>query len=167
MGTTSFEKDVKTGNKGEKIFYEYMIKRYDPTTIINTTSIPKFQKEDIDYVLYKDEEDYKTFEIKANYKDNDMLFIEEFTNYNESLGPISYGWVVKTKADYVVFVSISTSTMIFMKWKGFKKRYLEIGKKYNLIKNQNSIYASGNIRQGAYKIIPLYEFEGLYKKIIQ
>lgn len=163
---TSFEKDVKTGNKGEKIFYNYMIKRYDPKSLIDTTSIPKFQKEDIDYVLYNDEDDYKTFEIKANYKDNDCIVVEEYTNYDEKLGPISYGWIVKTKAQYLVFVSINTGTMILIDCKKFKDRYVEIGKKYELFLNQQSIYTSGKIRQGAYKVIPLDEFKGMYKKII-
>lgn len=156
--STSFNSDITKGQVGEKIFVEdYLI----PNNInfIDVSSDDSYQKDDVDFIT-----ESEVIEVKANYNDNGWITIEEFTNVEPQLGPISPGWYSKTKATKIVFVSKKTRDMIILDWNvEFKKRYEEVKEDYCLKRNQITKYEnSGKTRQGAFRTINLEEFTGMY-----
>lgn len=156
--TTNFYMDIKKGKTGEKIFKEDYLE-YNKIKYKDVSTIKCYQKLDVDFIT-----ESESYEIKSNYKDNEWLYLEEFTNINRLLGDINLGWLAKCKATTIVFISKQSRDMIFLKFNNeFKTRYKEIRKDYHLFRNDIS-YRYDMKWQSAYRYIPLYEFEGLYKK---
>jgi len=162
MNTTSFEQDIKYGNLGEDIFkknfLEFLNIKYE-----NVTGCQQFQIIDTDFIAK-----IGLYEVKLNYKDNKQLIIEEYTNINESLAPISKGWFYKTKADLIVFVSKATKIMILLPFTNdFKFHYECISEDFELKRNKISVH-NGREWQSAFRIIPFKNLEGyisVYKKL--
>jgi len=164
MNSTDFHNSINYGKTGEDIFkedfLEFMEIHYE-----NVTNCQQFQVIDTDFKTK-----IGTYEIKLSYKDNQKLVIEDYTNNNPDLGPKSYGWFFKSKADLIVFISKKTHTMIFIPWtKGFKEHYLAIRDRFRLIPNKWSTRQdNGDVWQSAFRVVPLDAITGyysIYKKI--
>ena len=80
--TRSFIEDIKYGKLGEEIyrknFLEFLNIKY-----IDVTGCQQFQIIDSDYLAT-----IGLHEVKLNYKDNQELIIEDYTNIDEKIGPI-------------------------------------------------------------------------------
>lgn len=134
MSTTNFIDDIKKGKIGELIFKEDFLEFLN-INFIDVTGCQQFQVIDSDYLTK-----IGLYEIKTNYKDDEYLIFEDYTNYNKELGKISFGWVYKTKADLIIFISKKTRTMIFLPYTiNFKNNYKFIRENTDLIPNKISI----------------------------
>jgi len=162
MNTTSFKNDIQRGKVGEKIFTKDFL-QFLNVEYEDVTGRQGFQLIDSDYLAK-----IGLYEVKANYKDNKIIIIEEFTNCNEQLGPISYGWFYKSKADMLVFVSKATRAMILVPFTDeFKAHYETIKGNYKLEPNRISV-DNGNRWQSAFRKVPLSAINGhfaYYKKV--
>lgn len=163
MNTTSFQKDIYRGKIGETIFIndflDFLKIKYE-----NVTEKQSFQIIDSDFLAK-----IGTYEIKTNYRDDKILIIEEYTNINEILAPVSMGWFYKSKADILVFISKNTRTMILLPFTDeFKRHYETIKEKFALCKNKISQH-NGRQWQSAFRRIPLEALSGyfsMYKRSI-
>lgn len=159
--TIKFQENILYGKVGEDIFrkdfLEFLRINYE-----DVTGRQAFQIIDADFLTK-----IGLYEIKLNYKDNKQLFIEEYTNINEELNFISMGWVYKSKADLIVFISKQTRNMIFLPFtKNFKQHYENIKNSFTLYKNKVSEH-NGKKWQSAFRIIPFSSLNGyisFYKK---
>jgi len=161
MSTTDFINDINKGKIGELIFKEDFLEFLN-INFINVTGCQQFQVIDSDYLTK-----IGIYEIKTNYKDDEFLIFEDFTNINEELGKKSCGWIYKSKADLIVFISKNTKTMIFLPMTDkFKKYYELIKNNFELIWNRISI--KDNQRwQSAFRKVPFNKLNGYiseYKK---
>ena len=156
--TTSFEEDKKRGKSGEQIFKEDFLDflgiHYD-----DVTGCQQFQVIDTDYLTK-----IGTYEVKANYKDNKILIFEDWSNLEYR----TYGWIYKTTADLIVFVSKKTRTMIFLPFTDrFKAHYKYIRENTELIRNRPTRAANGNVWVSAYRKVPFDMLDGfisIYKR---
>lgn len=155
-GVTSFSSDIQQGKVGEAIFVrdflEFLHIKYQ-----DVTGVHGFQVIDSDFAAA-----VGRYEIKANYKDDKQIIIEEYTNVNPALGAISLGWFYKSKADTLVFLSKTTRTMILMPFtQNFKNHYELIKSSYSLINNKMS-ERDGRKWQSAFRKIPLSAVNGYF-----
>jgi hypothetical protein len=161
-GITLFENDIKRGKVGEQIFTEDFL-QFLHIEYEDVTNSQGFQVIDSDYLAK-----IGLYEIKANYKDNKQVIIEEYTNHNEQLAPISYGWFYKSKADILVFISKATRAMILIPFTDeFKAHYEAIKDGYELQRNRISVH-NGCQWQSAFRKVPLSAINGYfayYKKV--
>jgi len=159
--TTSFYKDIRAGAPGEQIFIDDFLK-FLSVSYENVTQKQGFQVIDTDFVAMS-----RYYEIKTNYKDDNKIIVEEYTNINQSLSPISKGWFYKSKADCLVFISKATRAMILVPFNDkFKSHYESIKDNYGLINNKITIH-NGSKWQSAFRKIPLDAISGyfsLYRK---
>ena len=159
---TMFADDIRSGSVGERIFIEdfldFLNIEYE-----DVTGRQCFRLIDTDFKM-----PIGTYEVKANYKDDKQLVIEEYTNYNKLLAPISKGWFYKSKADLIVFVSRATRAMILLPFtEEFKAHYESIKNDYPLVLNRIS-ENNGRKWQSAYRRVPLDRMGGFfsyYKKV--
>jgi len=163
MNITSFEKDIQRGKPGEQIFREDFL-QFLNIGYEDVTGKQGFQIIDSDYLAK-----IGLYEIKANYKDNKQVIIEEYTNHNEQLAPLSYGWFYKSKADILVFISKATRAMILIPFTDdFKAHYETIKDGYELQRNRISVHSNGCRWQSAFRKVPLSAINGYfayYKKV--
>ena len=161
---TKFFDDISKGKIGEQIFVDDFL-NFLGIKYTDVTGNQGFQIIDAD-ILAK----IGLYEIKTTYKDDKQIIIEEFTNINPALGPISYGWFYKSKADTLVFISKNTRSMILIPFtEDFRRQYENIKNNFNLIWNSISI-KNNNKWQSAFRKIPLLEINGFfayYKKTVQ
>lgn len=151
---SNFQQDIKKGKIGEIIFKEDFLDFLN----INYTDVSgcqQFQVIDTDFITK-----IGLYEIKTNYRDNEILIFEDYTNINEKLSKISLGWVYKTKADLIIFISKNTRAMIFLPFnEKFKKHYSVIRDNTELIKND--ISENGNRKwQSAFRRVPFELLNG-------
>jgi len=151
---TLFTDDIKKGKIGEEIFVTDFLNFLD-IKYQDVTNSQKFQIIDTDYLTK-----IGTYEIKTNYKDDEIIVFEEYTNINPDLGKISLGWIYKTNSDLIVFVSKTTRTMIFLPFNNqFKNHYQIIRENTELIKNKYSEH--NNKRwQSAFRKVPFKLLKG-------
>ena len=149
--------NIAEGSKGEKIFEEDFFKFFGST----------FENLGADMCARKYDIDYETpngmfWEVKNNYKDNLILIIEEKTNCDEGYGPITLGWIYTSNANYFVFVSEQTRTMIFVEnTQKFKDHYHNI--KLGIPENRNQVsIKDGKQWQSSFRRIPLKLLTGFY-----
>ena len=159
---TDFFQDINKGKIGEQIFVEDFL-NFLKIEYKDVTGCQKYQVIDSDFIT-----GVKTYEVKANYKDNEILIFEDYTNINKQLSKISLGWIYKTKADLIVFISVKTRTMILLPFNDlFKDNYKTIREQTKLIKNNISV--KGNSKwQSAYRKVPFDLLKGyisIYKRI--
>lgn len=156
-----FQEDIKKGKIGEIIFKEDFLDFLN-INYIDVSGCQQFQVIDTDFITK-----IGLYEIKTNYRDNELLIFEDYTNINESLSEISLGWVYKTKADLIIFVSKTTRTMIFLPFnEKFKNHYSYIRDNTNLMKNDISFNLNKKW-QSAYRKVPfklLNGFISVYSK---
>jgi hypothetical protein len=159
---TDFYEDIQKGKIGENIFKEDFLD-FLQVKYQDVTNRQAFQIIDSDFLTK-----IGLYEIKTNYKDNEILIFEDYTNYNKELGKISLGWIYKTKADLVIFISKTTRKMIFLPMtEKFKNHYSFIRKNTNLITNQITI-KDNNKWQSAFRKVPFKLLEGyisVYEKL--
>ena len=154
--TTNFMDDIGRGKVGERIFIDDFLKFLN-IKYKDVTNCQKFQIIDSDYLST-----IGSYEVKMNYKDNEILIIEEYTNINQDLGRVSQGWFYKSGADMLVFISKATHTMILIPFTDkFKEKYNSIKINYKLNRNYPSKH-NGNRWQSAYRRIPLDVLSGYY-----
>lgn len=162
FASTDFAKDIGKGRPGELIFKQDFLD-FLGIKYVDVTTCQQFQVIDTDYLTK-----IGTYEIKNNYKDNRIIIIEEYTNVNEALGKISYGWFYKTSADLIIFISQKTRTMVFLPFTSpFKARYESIKNDFKLCWNKISVN-NGKKWQSAFRPVPLGALSGyysMYKKI--
>ena len=153
---TNFYNDISRGKVGESIFIEDFLK-FLHIEYMNVTGCQQFQIVDSDFIAK-----IGTYEIKMNYKDDKKIIIEEYTNINKTLGPISKGWFYKSKADIIVFISKDTNVMVLLPFtEQFKKHYELIKDKYEL--RLNGYSTNGNNKwQSAFRRIDLDAISGFY-----
>jgi len=158
---TQFVADIKRGKQAETYFRENYLDFFS-INYFDVTDSQAFQLIDTDFNSV-----IGTYEVKGNYKDNECLIFEEYTNINENLGPISYGWLVKSAADVIVFISKQSGMMIFLPLTNeFKSHYQSIRGDYELKRNKITIYGKKRW-QSAFRIIPfdaLAGFISVYKR---
>ena len=161
--TTDFVIDIEKGRIGESIFRNDFLDFLN-IEYTNVTGCQQFQVIDADYITK-----IGLCEVKNNYKDNCMLIFEDYTNINTELSPRSLGWVYKTKADLIVFVSQKTRDMILLPFSdNFKAHYSFIRKNTELVKNRISVGSNGNKWQSAFRRVPFNLLNGYiseYKKL--
>lgn len=154
--TTSFYGDIKKGKEGEVIFAEDFL-GFLNVNYENVTESQKYRIIDSDFIC-----SVGLYEIKANYQDDKKIIIEEYTNINENLAPISYGWYYKSKADMLVFISKVTRTMVLVPFTDdFKNHYESIKQDYQLIENKISVRGKSKW-QSAFRRLPLDAMKGFY-----
>lgn len=160
--TTKMVSDIQTGKVGESIFVDDFLK-FMHIQYRDVTGTQGFRVIDSDYLTK-----IGLYEIKTNYHDDKKIIIEEYTNINEELCQLSFGWFYKSKANVLVFISKQTRMMILIPFtEEFKKHYENIKESYNLIRNKVSI-RNGRKWQSAFRIIPLDALSGyfaIYKRI--
>jgi hypothetical protein len=162
MSTTNFFSDIEKGREGELIFKTDFLDFLD-IKYTDVTGSKQFQVIDSDY-----QTKIGLYEIKANYKDDGFVIFEDYTNIEPEFGVISYGWIYKTGADMIVFISTKTRIMIFLPFNQcFKDYYFSyICNSTDLIRNK--ISEKGDTRwQSAYRKVPLEMLKGYvssYKK---
>jgi hypothetical protein len=160
--TTDFFNDIARGKIGEQIFVDDFLK-FLSIEYEDVTSCQKFQVMDSDFLAK-----IGTYEIKTNYKDDQVLIFEDYTNINEKLGKISLGWIYKTQSDIIVFISKKTRTMIFLPFTDkFKEYYSVIRDSTELVENRISTKNSSRW-QSAFRRVPfdmLNGFISVYKKL--
>lgn len=159
--TTDFLKDIEKGKIGEVIFKEDFLDFLN-INYEDVTGSQKYQIIDSDFLTK-----VGLCEIKTNYKDDEHIIFEDYTNRNEELGPISLGWIYKTRADLLVFISKKTRTMIFLPFnESFKKQYTLI--KMKTEPRLNKISVKGNNRwQSSFRRVGFELLKGyisIYKK---
>jgi len=156
---TDFDDDRNKGLIAENIFENDYLSFFN-IPFKDVSKNPAYQKKDIDYVVAGG----KGYEVKNNYKDDEKLFIEDYADYNEELGIKKEGWWYKSEANWIVFVSDETRTMIFLKrTKQLYDRYEEIKENYQLHSYTTSYRNdSDSTWQSAFRVVPLSEFEGFY-----
>ena len=155
-GITSFYQDIQRGKIGESIFINDFL-NFLRIKFQDVTGVHGFRVIDADYLAK-----IGLYEVKANYKDDKHIVIEEFTNLNEGLGPKSTGWFYKSKADVIVFISKDTRAMILVPFTDeFKAHYERIKNKYELRCNKVS-ERNGRRWQSAFRKIPLDEINGYF-----
>jgi hypothetical protein len=93
---TLFTDDIKKGKIGEEIFVTDFLNFLD-IKYQDVTNSQKFQIIDTDYLTK-----IGTYEIKTNYKDDEIIVFEEYTNINPDLGKISLGWIYKTNSYQII-----------------------------------------------------------------
>lgn len=150
----NFYEDIKRGKMGEKIFQEDFLDFLN-VEYKNVTGSQAFQIIDTDFITK-----IGRYEIKMNYKDNFYLIFEDYTNINENLCKKSLGWIYKTKADVIVFVSRETRDMIFLPFnEKFKKHYSFI--RENTFLERNKISTKNNLQwQSAFRRVPFEMLKG-------
>ena len=154
--TTSFTGDIQKGKVGEIIFTEDFL-NFLNVSYENVTDSQKYRIIDSDFVS-----SVGLYEIKSNYQDDKKIIIEEYTNINESLSPVSFGWFYKSKADMLVFISKVTRSMILVPFTPeFKEHYKSIKENYQLIWNKITI-KNNSKWQSAFRKIPLSALNGYY-----
>jgi hypothetical protein len=162
INQVNFFDDVKRGKIGEDIFKEDFLEFLN-IQYRDVSNCQAFQIIDSDFLTK-----IGLYEIKANYNDNEMLVFEDYSNYNEEYGEKSLGWIYKTKADLIIFVSKKTRTMVFLPFNDrFKKHYATIREQTELKMNYVSIKPNGNKWQSAFRKVPFSLLEGyisIYKK---
>ncbi len=140
---TNFADDFKTGDIGVNIFLKNFVRgqRYTYSSLE-------------DKELYDLSMNGTRYEIKCNYHDDGILFIEEWTNEAKH----KPGWIKTTKSDYVAFVSKRTETILLYPTKQlhnwYKENYQLIKKRYTLHKNKRSKGLYGDEWVSSYRAIP-------------
>lgn len=145
-----FEESKKIGKKGEEIFRKNFLE-FLGFKFRDVSDKQAYQIMGIDFKT-----EIGQYEIKANYKDNENLLIEECSKIEHGkLEP--NGWFYTTKARMIVFVSNETETMIFLPLTDeFRTYYESIKNDYRLFHNQSS--RGKKTWRGAFRVIP---FEAL------
>lgn len=153
----NFNDSIKYGKTGEIIFKEDFLD-FLGVKYIDVSGCQQFQKIDSDFKTW-----LELIEVKLNYKDNGFIVFEHYTNYISPNHPQnSWGWLIESKANIMVFISKKTRYMIFLPFNDvFKKHYNTIQKKYDLKQND---YSTNNksIWRSAFKMIPLTDLTGYY-----
>ncbi len=153
-GKTKMRNDCTTGKAGEKIFEEYL--RNNNFKYNNVTRQHK-----TDFIV-----NGTVYEVKANYKDNDILIIETVSDDGilSGTGQLKRGWWYTSTANYFVFISLATHVLIQVpNNEETKELFREIRSKYAERKNKNSFDDNGNEWQSWHIPVPLKEFEGYYE----
>ena len=152
---------ISKGKVGETIFKEDFLD-FLKINYEDVSNCQRFQVIDADFLTK-----VGLYEIKTNYRDNEVLIFEDYTNINETLSKISLGWIYKTRADLIIFISKKTRTMIFLPFtEDFKKHYSVIRKETKLINNKVSEH-NGSKWQSAFRKVPFKLLDGfisVYKK---
>ncbi len=152
----NFIETIQKGKAGEQIFKEDFLE-FLKINYVDVTGCQRFQAIDSDYLSK-----VGLFEIKTNYKDDKHIFIEEYTNINKRLGPISLGWWYKTRADLLVFISKATRTMVLIPYgEDIKNHYEAIKDNYDLRWNRITEH-NGNKWQSAFRKVSLDDLCGYY-----
>ena len=161
---TDFYTDIKRGKVGEDLFKKNFLDFLE-IDYVDVTGRQQYQVIDTDFKAK-----IGTYEVKTNYKDDRQLVIEEYTNIDDNLCPISVGWFYKTSADLLVFVSKKTEVMVLVPFtEKFKCHYENIKNEYELIHNRPTIKGSSSW-VSAFRRIPLDSINGyysMYKRIWQ
>jgi len=143
----SFKNDYKKGNKAIDLFTKRILK--DQTWKFSD----KDHKEDYDIKT----ETGTTFEVKGSYQDDGNLCIEEWYD----MGERKPGWIKTSKADYIVFVSCVSKTIIiyprakFRDWYRYNYRYIQ--RQYGLQINEPTKGLYGDEWYSAFRRIPMAE----------
>lgn len=159
---TDFLKDIIKGKIGEQIFVEDFL-NFLKIEYKDVTGCQQYQVIDSDFIT-----GIKTYEIKTNYKDNEILIFEDYTNKNKQLGKISLGWVYKTKANLIIFISKETRTMIMLPFNDlFKANYKTIREQTEEIYNKISVHRNQRW-QSTYRKVHFELLKGyisIYKRV--
>jgi len=159
---TNFNEDIIKGRIGECIFMNDFLNFLNIKSM-DVSNESSYQRIDSDFDTTSG-----LYEIKMNYKDNGLLCFEEFTNVNKDLGEISKGWMYKSKAKFIVFVSKDSHTMLILNFNDdFKKFYETIKDNYKLNHNKITVHENKSW-QGAYRWIPvkiIKQYLSIYKKL--
>lgn len=163
----SFEMSISKGKLGELIFKEDFLE-FLGIKYKDVTGCQQFQIIDTDYIANIG----GTYEIKASYKDDKALIIEDYTNYQPELGRQerrSIGWIEKSTANLIIFISSSSRVMVFLPMtQRFKIYYFSIRERFPLKRNKPTIKRDGSTWQSAYRKLPFSALSGyisIYKKI--
>lgn len=158
----NFIQDIEKGRVGEDIFRKEFLD-FLKVKYKDVTNCQAYQIIDSDFLS-----DIGLIEVKSNYKDNNQLIIETYTNCNLSLGAKSWGWVYKSKADLIVFISVKTHTMVFLPFNDKFKRHWTVIKGQTVAKRNNITEHNGKLWQSSFRIVPFNLLDGyisIYQKL--
>jgi hypothetical protein len=155
MNSTSFEADVKKGKVGEQIFIEDFL-NFLQIKYQDVTGSQAFQIIDADFLSK-----IGLYEIKTNYRDNEQLIFEDYANIDPQYGRISEGWIKKSRADLIVFISKTSRSMIMLPFtEKFKIHYAtSIANATPLNRNRPSEW-NGRKWQSAFRVVPFSMLKG-------
>lgn len=163
MNHHSYKNDIELGKTGENIFTKFMINRN--IEYVDVSNNNNFYQFDADYLIKKDNE-YKWYDVKFNYKNDNQLILETFFNCNLQYGKIRKGWVFTSWSDYFIFIS-DTQLINLSNSESFQEWLKKNVNQYHLYKNKPTHDEKRNYWwQGAYIRIPLEDIPvKFWKKI--
>lgn len=119
---SEFEQKLIIGEIGEDVFAEYMHYLGD-NYIVDVRQDKEFQAKDIDYVVYSDDEDMYTVEVKTDMKIGEMriskyrrFFIEDVQNVRVN----SDGFFRYCEADILAYYDSIKELMYLVNWNDLK-----------------------------------------------
>jgi hypothetical protein len=162
---TSFANDIKKGKVGEQIFKDDFLEHLN-IKYKDVTGNQAFQVIDTDYLASIGNK----IEVKANYRDDNKLYIEDYSHWEPDNYELRNGWLIESKADLLVFISKKTRTHILLpNTPKFKKHYADVVKKStSIIPNKISRNYRGESWQSWFRVVPfdlLKGFISIYKKL--
>ena len=114
-GVHNFHQSIKTGAIGEEIIKYFVEKNFAVESVVSVAGDPKYQQDDIDFIVTFKNGKKVTLEVKTDTYDTNF-FYEVISNdiYNTP------GCLVKTKADVVVYYFINLEIVYFIDRKHFQ-----------------------------------------------
>lgn len=152
-----FNVDVKRGESGEIRFTSHIGKylRIDPSLkLADVAREEEYQKMDIDFLLYHNQEKY-ALEFKTDSYDSGNMFYEEFSAVETN----SAGCFQKTKANVILYYFSKTDTLYTIyNVNEFRKWYFANETRYRHSQIKNKRY-DGSFYHAYGGLIPLKELE--------
>lgn len=157
------KQNIKDSKIGESIFIDFLKK--NNIDYIDVTGDNRFMIKDIDFIISG-----RSYDVKWNYKNDDILIFETYDNIDPKLDKVKSGWLFNSEAKRFAFISKSKSPFYFIDFKNngeFKQWYQDNSHKYKNILNSEQNYneQTDKWNQSAYIKIPLCDIpNNLYKK---
>ena len=132
MKTHDFNNSIVLGDQGEEIMRQWLLSRPNVAKVESVASDPKYQHQDIDFLVTTTQNTTYTVEVKTDAYITGNIFFETLSNVEAKVP----GCMYKTKADFLLYYFINPRYdkvyMIRMQdyrdW--FKKAYKEMPKHF-------------------------------------
>lgn len=110
----TFNHSNKTGKKGEQAVMAWLIKNPAISKVVDVSLDPKYQKQDIDFLVYGVNNKVFTVDVKTDtYYSTGNFFLETVKNSNKN----SPGCFLSTKADYWFYLFIPQNVLYVLPMK--------------------------------------------------
>jgi len=154
-----YEDDILKGKEGEDIFIKYLKENNIPFEDVSKN--PEYMNIDVDFVIKG-----RNYDVKHNYKNNELLVIELWYNAEPKFGSLKQGWFYTSQSKFFVFTS--DECIIFLKNNHkLKSWFLQNKDNYHLSRNRpTSNKRKNEIHESAYIRIPIQDIPSELIKII-